>query len=272
MDVIIPSDYMISRMIQEEMLLPLHFENIPNFEYIDAAYKNMPYDPENRYSVPYTWGTTGITYNEKYVDPADATGWELLWNEKYADKILMFGNSRDAFGVAELILGYDINTTDDAQLREAAELLKKQKPLVQQYVMDECFEAMENEEAWIVPYYAGDALSMAAVNENLKFYHPEQGFNLFVDAMCIPTCSRNPAAAELFINFLCNPEIAGQNMAFLGYGVPISAAKEYMDAEVVSNPVAYPDETVMEKGAQFLYLPVQVNQRIEELWLEAKTN
>lgn len=150
-DVIIPSDYMIGRMVQEGMLEELNFSNIPNYQYIDDSFKNTSYDPENKYSVPYTWGTVGIIYNTKYVDEADVTGWELLWNEKYAGKILMFDNSRDAFGIAEYLLGYDVNSTDEAELQACAAKLAEQKPVVQQYVMDQIFDAMENEEAWIRP-------------------------------------------------------------------------------------------------------------------------
>lgn len=272
-DVIIPSDYMIARLIAEDMLLPLNFDNIPNYQYIDEAYRNTAYDPENQYSVPYTWGTVGIIYNTKYVDPADVTGWELLWNEKYAGKILMFGNSRDAFGIAELLLGYDLNTTDKTELDAAAEKLKEQRPLVQQYVMDEIFNAMQNEEAWVATYYAGDYLTMKEENPDLAFYRPEdQGFNFFLDAMCIPSCAQNKEAAELFINFLCDPEIAGQNMDFLGYGVPEEAAKAYMDPEVVADPIAYPDGTVLSKGQIFANLPTDTLQYMEELWLKARTN
>ena len=166
-DVIIPSDYMIGRMVQEGMLEELNFDNIPNYQYIDDAFKNTSYDPENKYSVPYTWGTVGIIYNTKYVDKADVTGWELLWNEKYAGKILMFDNSRDAFGIAEYLLGYDVNTTDEAELQDCAAKLAEQKPVVQQYVMDQIFDAMENEEAWIAPYYAGDYLTMVDISLNI---------------------------------------------------------------------------------------------------------
>ena len=195
-DVIIPSDYMIGRMRQENMLLELNYDNIPNAQYIDDSFKGMAYDPENKYSVPYTWGTVGIIYNTKYVDEADVTGWELLWNEKYADKILMFDNSRDAFGIAEYLLGYSVNTTDEAELQACADKLAEQKPVVQQYVMDQIFDAMENEEAWIAPYYAGDYLTMVEENEDLAFYRPDhQGFNVFIDAMCIPTCCQEKEAA-----------------------------------------------------------------------------
>lgn len=272
-DVVVPSDYMIARMINEDMLLPLNFDNIPNYQYIDETYKNTSYDPQNQYSIPYTWGTVGIIYNTKYVDEADITGWELLWNEKYAGKILMFGNSRDAFGIAEYLLDYSVNTTDDGELQAAADKLKEQKPLVQQYVMDEIFDLMENEEAWIAPYYAGDYLLMADENEDLAFYLPEsQGFNFFIDAMCIPSCCQNKEAAETFINFLCDPEIMGGNMDWIGYGAPASAAKEYMDPEMASSEIAYPSEEVLAKGTSFLFLPAETNQRMEELWLQVKTN
>ena len=271
-DVVIPSDYMIARMIEEDMLEPLNFDNIPNFADIDPELKNPEYDPENLYSVPYMWGLMGVIYNTTMVDEADLGSWDLLWNEKYSGKILMFGNSRDAFGIAEYLLGYDVNTTDDGELQAAAQKLKEQKPLVQQYVMDEIFDLMENEEAWIAPYYAGDFLTMAEENENLAFYHPSQGFNLFIDAMCTPSCCQNKEAAETFINFLCKPEIAGGNMDYLGYGTPETAAKEFMDPEVVASEVAYPSEETLSKGTSFLFLPASVNQRMEELWLQAKTD
>ncbi len=272
-DVIIPSDYMIGRMRQEDMLLELNFENIPNYQYIDDSFKNMSYDPENKYSVPYTWGTVGIIYNSKYVDEADVTGWELLWNEKYADKILMFDNSRDAFGIVEYMLGYDVNTTDETVLRECAEKLVAQKPMVQQYVMDQIFDSMENEEAWIAPYYAGDYLTMAEENPDLKFYRPvEQGYNVFVDAMCIPTCCKEKEAAELFINFLCDPEISGKNMDFLGYSVPSTAAREYLDESVAQSSIAYPDDAMLENATSFNFLPEETSRLMESLFMEARNS
>ena len=272
-DVIIPSDYMIARLISEDMLLPLNFDNIPNYRYVDENFKNTSYDPDNTYSVPYTWGTVGILYNTQYVDEADVTGWELLWNEKYADKILTFGNSRDAFGIAQFLLGYDINTTDKAELDRCAELLKQQKPVLQQYVMDEIFAIMQNEEAWIAPYYAGDCLTMMGENENLAFYLPEdQGFNMFIDAMCIPTCAKEKEAAEIFINFLCDPEIAGANMDWICYGTPISAAKEYIDPEMVNDPVTYPDQNILVNGASFAYLPEDTTRYMESLFMDVRNS
>ena len=270
-DVIIPSDYLIARLIQEDMLLELDFDNIPNYQYIDETFRDTAYDPENKYSVPYTWGSVGIIYNTTYVDEADVTGWELLWNETYTDKILMFGNSRDAFGIAQYLLGYDVNTTDEAELLHCAEMLKAQKPVLQQYVMDEIFAIMQNEEAWIAPCYAGDAMTMMDENEDLAFYRPaHQGFNVFIDAMCIPTCAKEKEAAELFINFLCDPEIAGANMDWICYSTPISEAKNFMDPEAASSPVSYPDPADLEKGTSFAYLPEETSRFVESLFMQVR--
>jgi len=272
-DVIFPSDYMAARMLQEGMLLELDFANIPNAQYVDEAFLNPDYDPENKYTVPYTWGTVGILYNTKYVDEADVTGWELLWNEEYAGKILMFDNSRDAFGIAQLLLGYDLNTTDPDELQACADKLSQQKPVLQQYVMDQIFSTMENEEAWIAPYYAGDCLTMMDNNENLDFYLPQdQGFNRFVDVMCIPSCCEQKEAAELFINFLCDPEISAANMDWVGYSTPLSAAKEFMDEETANDPVAYPSDEILSHGQSFTFLPPEVSRYVEKLFMEVRNS
>ena len=271
-DVIIPSDYMIARMIKEDMLLELNFDNIPNYaDYVDDTFKNPDYDPENKYSVPYTWGTVGILYNTKYVDEADVTGWELLWNEKYDDKILMFDNSRDAFGIAQYLLGYDVNTTDPEELQACADKLAQQKPLVQQYVMDQIYSSMINEEAYIAPYYAGDCMLMMEENPNLAFYLPEhQGFNRFVDAMCIPKCAQQKEAAELFINFLCEPEVSGANMNYICYGSPISEAKKFMDEYLAESEVVYPEDTVRDKGTSYGFLPTEISRLVEKLFMQVR--
>ena len=270
-DVIIPSDYMIARLIEEDMLLELNFDNIPNYQYIDEAFRNTAYDPENKYSVPYTWGTVGIIYNSNYVDEEDVTGWELLWNEKYDDKILMFDNSRDAFGIAAMLQGFDMNTTDPAELEACAAALAEQKPLVQQYVMDQIYDLMENEEAWIAPYYAGDYTVMVEENEALEFFLPaEQGFNMFIDAMCIPNCCQEKEAAELFINFLCDPEISGANMDYICYGSPISEARNYMEEYLAESEVVYPSDEVKAKGSSYLFLPESVSRFVEGLFMEVR--
>ena len=230
-DVIIPSDYMIGRMVQEGMLEELNFDNIPNYQYIDDSFKNTSYDPENKYSVPYTWGTVGIIYNTKY----------------------------------------DVNTTDETELQACAAKLAEQKPVVQQYVMDQIFDAMENEEAWIAPYYAGDYLTMVEENPDLAFYRPTtQGYNMFIDAMCIPTCCQEKEAAEAFINFLCSPEISSANMEFLGYSVPSTAAKELMDPEVAGSEVAYPDADTLTTGTSFNFLPEETSRYMESLFMEVR--
>lgn len=269
-DVIIPSDYMIGRLIAEDMLAELDFSNIPNYQYIDEAYRNTSYDPENKYSVPYTWGTVGVIYNTGFVDETDVGSWDLLWNEKYSGKILMFDNPRDAFAIAELLLDIDINTEDSAELLRAAEKLAQQKPLVQSYVMDQIYDKMQNEEAWIAPYYAGDYLMMVEENENLAFSFPEEGFNLFIDAMCIPKGSQNKAAAEAYINFLCDPEVCGQNLEYLGYSAPSSAARAHMDPEVADDPIAYPSEDILVLGQSFNHQPTSVSQELDSLFLEVK--
>ncbi len=271
-DVIIPSDYMIARLIDEGMLLPLNYDNIPNAANIDAAYRNTEYDPDNAYSIPYTWGTVGVIYNSAYVDEADVGSWDLLWNEKYAGKILMFDNPRDSFAIAESLLGYSVNTRDPDELRAAADKLIEQKPLVQAYVMDQIFDKMERGEAWIAPYYAGDYLLMAEENEDLRFYFPEEGFNFFIDAMCIPTSCSNKDGAEAYINFLCTPEISGENLDYLGYSTPISDAKEFMDEEIANSEIAYPTEETLAKGESFLYLDTESTQLMDSLWLEVKTS
>ena len=272
-DVIIPSDYMIARLIKEDMLLPLDFDNIPNYKYVQDQFRNTNFDPENRYSVPYTWGTVGIIYNSKYVDEADVTGWELLWNEKYAGKILMFDNSRDAFGIAQYKLGYDVNTTDKAELQACADELGVQKPLLRQYVMDQIYATMEGENAWIGVYYAGDCMMMMENNPDLRFYLPEdQGFNLFIDSMCIPSCSQEKEAAEAFINFLCDPEISGANMDYICYGSPIEGATDYMDPYLAESEVIYPDQEVLANGSSYAYLPEDITRYVENLFLQVRVN
>ena len=270
-DVIIPSDYMVARLIAEDMLEELDYSNIPNYALVDEAYKNTSFDPENKYSVPYTWGTVGVIYNTKYVDEADTGSWDLLWNEKYSGKILMFDNPRDAFAIAQFLLGIDINTEDADELRSAAYKLIEQKPLVQGYVMDQIFSKMEREEAWIAPYYAGDYLLMAEENPDLAFYFPEEGFNLFIDAMCIPKGCQNKEAAEAYINFLCDPEISGENLDYLGYSTPISEAKQYMDPDVAASEIAYPTEETLSNGRAFINLSAETSQLTDSLWLQVKT-
>ena len=272
-DVIIPSDYMIGKLIEEDMLAEINYDNIPNYQYIDEQFKNQNYDPANKYSVPYTWGSVGIIYNTKYVTKP-VTSWSILWDEEYAGKILQFDNSRDAFAIAELLLGFEqgLNTTDPDKLALAADKLAEQKPLVQEYIMDQVFSKMEHEEAWIAPYYAGDYLTMLENNEDLAFCFPEEGYNLFIDAMCIPKNAQNKEAAEKYINFICSPEIMSQNLEFLGYSAPSSAAKELMDPETTSNEVAYPSAETLSRGQAFNNLPTETVQTMNDLFNNVKAS
>ncbi len=268
-DVIIPSDYMVSRLIHENMLAELDFSNIPNFRYIDESFRNPDYDPEGRYSVPYTWGVVGLFYNTDYIEE-EITSWSSLWDDRYAGKILMFDNPRDSFAIAQLLLGQSLNTTEESDWLEAAALLKQQKPMVQAYVMDRIFDKMESEEAWIAPYYSGDAAILVDNSDNIRFVVPREGTNYFVDAMCIPATSGHKAEAEAYINFLCDPEIAGANMDYVGYSTPETAAKAYMDPEIVESPVHYPDGETLARTQVFVNLPEETSRLIDRLWAEAK--
>ncbi len=272
-DIIIPSDYMISKMIKEGLIQTLDFENIPNFSYIMDNFRNMAYDPENEYSVPYTWGTVGIIYDESVVDlNEEDIDWNLLWNEEYADQILMFDNPRDAFAISEILLGYSLNTENPDELKAAAEKLKEQKKIVQGYVMDEIFDKMGAGDALIAPYYAGDALTIMEENDSLNFVVPQSGTNLFVDAMCIPTSAKQKEAAEMYINFMCEPDIAYANIDYICYSTPHSAAFDMLDEEVQNDPISYPDEELIsERTTVFVNLSDEANKLMQDLWTEMKS-
>lgn len=223
-DVIIPSDYMIAKMAEENLLHPLNFENIPNYQYIDDTFKGLYYDPQNQYSVPYTYGIVGVIYDANVVDEADIGGWELMWNEKYSGRIVQFNNPRDAFGTAQYKLGLDVNSSDKAMWDLAYGEMLAQRPLVYSYVMDEIFNMMESGEAAIGAYYAGDYFTMVdaqAENVDLQFYYPEQT-NFYVDAMCIPSCAQNKELAEIFINYMLSEEAAVANAEYTYYASPNS--------------------------------------------------
>ena len=227
-DVVIPSDYMIARMRENDMLLPLDFDNIPNYQYINEGFHGLYYDPDDMYSVPYTYGVIGVIYDANRVDEEDAHGWELMWNDKYKGDILQFNNSRDAFATAQYMLGLDVNSTDHSQWDTALDALKKQAPLVKSYVMDEVYNMMESGEAAIAAYYAGDYFTMVdaqADNVDLQFYYPD-ATNYFIDAMCIPSCCQNKELAEIFINYMLSPEPAIANAEYIYYASPNSLVYE----------------------------------------------
>ncbi len=271
-DVIIPSDYMISRMISEDMLLPLDLENIPNRKYIMEKFRDPGYDPGNQYSIPYTWGTVGIIYDKTAIDEGTDLDWDILWDEQYKDQILMFDNPRDAFAIAEIMLGYSLNTEDPEELKDAAELLMEQKPVVQAYVMDEIFDKMGAGEAVLAPYYAGDAATLLDEYDHLGFAIPKSGTNLFFDAACIPKSAKQKEAAEMYINFLCEPDVAYYVADYIGYSTPHQAAYEMLDEETQNDPVAYPDDAFLEEKTEvYQNLSQEGNAVMQNLWTEMKS-
>lgn len=267
-DLLIPSDYMIARMIREVMLEKLDFNNIPNSKNISENFLNLVFDPKGEYSVPYTWGTVGIIYNKELVDEEDLGSWELLWNPKYMGEILMFSNPRDDFGIALKHLGYPMNPENEQQIALAAEELKKQKPLVQAYVMDEVFDKMIGGEASIAPYYAGDALTMMQDNPDLDFYVPNEGSNRFVDSMVIPKGAKNKECAEMFINFLLEPEVGASNIEYIGYSSPNDAALAVLPKEITENPIAYPSDEVIAKSELWVDLQPELNLAVDAAWTD----
>ena len=222
-DVIIPSDYMIDRLINENLIQKINFENIPNYKNIANEYKGLYFDPNNEYSVPYNVGMVGIIYNTAMVDESDVASqsWSLMWNPKYKNQIVNFNNSRDAFGTAQYLLGLSVNSSTVSDWQAAYDkLVEQKKNVAPAYLMDEIYNKMENENAAIASYYAGDCLQMIQENDNLAFYYPTEGTNIFVDSMCIPTTAKNKGAAELFINFMLETEIAVENANYLCYASP----------------------------------------------------
>jgi spermidine/putrescine transport system substrate-binding protein len=272
-DIVIPSDYMISKLINEDMLEKLDFDNIPNFaKYIDNKFKNPEYDTTNEYSVPYTWGLVCLIYNKTMVEEAP-TSWSALWDERYAGNILMFNNPRDAFGIAQESLGYSLNTEDHAELDAAYELLNAQQGILQASVMDEIFDKMEGGSSAIAPYYVGDAVVMMENNEDLDYVIPEEGTNLFVDAICIPKGASQKRAAEMYINFLCETQIALANCEYIGYSTPQTEAYKLLDDDVKNDERRYPsDEFISEKTETFRALSDDANEYMQTLWNKIKYN
>ena len=278
-DLIFPSDYMIARMIDEDMLLELNFDNIPNFKNIDENYTGLFYDPDNRYSIPYICGVIGIIYDANQVDEADATGWDLLWNEKYAGSILQFNNPRDAFGTAMYRLGIDPNTTDKAEWDRAYDALMEQRSLRYGLVMDEVFNLMESGETAIAVYYVGDYyLMLESVSEDvdLRFYAPSPT-NYYIDAMCIPKCCQNKELAERFINFMLDRDAAVANAEYTCDATANRVA--YSDAEYID----YMGEDAMEalyrdrdnfteiyNRVAFRNLPPEILDYMNTLWENVK--
>ena len=276
-DVIVPSDYMIARLIEEDMLAELDYSHIPNFDLIDDTYKNLSYDPENKYTVPYAWGTLGIIYNTTMVS-GPITSWDAMFDPQYAGQVLMINNSRDALAAALLDLGYSINTTDPGQLEEAFNLLKNAKDsgVYQAFVMDEVFQKMEGGNAAVAMYYAGDYLTMLENNEDLAFVIPEEGSNWFVDAMCVLKSSQHMSEAEEWINFIASTKANLANMDYIWYASPNGEALEQYPAyyeEVNEEPldpeiyeVMAPSEEVLHRCEIYENLPTETLRLYDRLW------
>ena len=292
-DIVIPSDYMIQKMISGDLLYEIDFSKLTNYENISEDFKNMPYDPENKYSVPYTYGMLGIIYNSEFVDEDDIAdeSWGLLWNEKYQGKILQFNNPRDAFGTAMYWKNLDINSNDPEVWNQALQLLKEQKPLLQGYVNDEIFNKMKGASAYIAPYFAGDFLTMAAENEDLDFYYPTEGTNYFIDAMCIPKTSKNVDAAHEYINYMISLEAARANALYIGYASPNNAVtndplyKELLSSNYDTDRISAWDilygKSKDEANVNYSYSPaykdfyrddtIDIQVHINSLWESLKT-
>ena len=272
-DVICPSDYMIQRMIKNDLLAEIDFDNIPNLKNIGKQYleQSRQFDPENKYSVPYCWGTVGILYNKTMVDePVDS--WSILWNPKYKDNILMQDSVRDAFGVTLKYLGYSLNSTDLDELTEAKNLLIEQKPLVQAYVIDQVRDKMIGNEAALGVIYSGEAIYTQKENPNLEYVIPKEGSNIWIDSWVIPKNAEHKENAEKFINFLCRPDIALKNFEYITYPTPNKGAFELLDEEMQNNKAVFPDIDSLKDSEVYKYLGDDTDAIYNELWKEVKAN
>ena len=272
-DVVCPSDYMIQRMIENDLLAEINYDHIPNLKYIGDNYMKMTrqFDPENKYSVPYLWGTVGILYNKKMVDePVDS--WGILWDKKYEDSILMQDSVRDAFAVALKYLGYSLNSTDLDELEAAKNLLIEQKPLVQAYVLDQVRDKMIGGEAALGVIYSGEALYCQQENPDLDYVIPKEGTNIWIDSWVIPKNAKNVENAEAFINFLCRPDIAKMNFDYITYSIPNTAGRDLIEDESLRNsPIAFPDDSKLENCETFRFLGDDNDALYNRLWREIKS-
>ena len=261
---------MVGKQIQEDMLAPQKKKNIPNAAKSSPGYRGLEYDPTDTYSVPYTWGIVGLIYNTTLVEEPP-TSWADMWDPQYTGSILMFNNSRDAVAIAAKKLGLSMNPSSVEEVEQCMTELKNQKNMVQAYVMDEIFDKMAGGEAALAPYYAGDAITMIQDNPDLAFVFPKEGSNLYVDAMCIPKNCKNKEAAEIFINYMCETDVAAANCDYTGYSTPIDEVRESLDDELKNSPIAYPDADVIERSEVFTTLPAEVNAAMDQGWSDMKS-
>ncbi len=268
-DVTFPSDYMVERMICEDMLHKINFENIPNYKHIDEDYKNLAYDPEGEYSVPYMWGTMGILYNKSMVDEEDMKSWDAIYSPKYKNKLFMLDSERDMISIALKSLGYSMNSYDEDELRKAENRLVEQKKIVRAYCGDEVKDKMIANEAAITLAWSGDAFYCMDYNEDLRYSVPEEGSNLWFDNMVIPKSSKHKKEAELFIDFLCRPEIAKMNADYIGYSTSNKTARDMLDDEIKNDPLRYPDIKLLDNYEIFTYNP-ELSKKYSKLWQSVK--
>jgi len=266
-DLTFPSDYMIQRLIAEDELYPINFENIPNFQFVEEAFRNLFFDPEGIYSVPYVYGMVGLIYNSELVYESP-TSWGALWDERYDGQILQFQSSRDAFALAQFMLGIDLNTTDPDDWYAAAEKLMAQAPLVQAYVADEIYAIMEGSNAFVGPYYMGDFLLMQEINPALRFVYPEEGTNRFYDSMVIPRSAQNREGAEMFINFMLEPDVVLANANAVPYRFPHTEINDHPDYIWRGNEILFPDEDSLPPLQSFEHLPAEIIALKNRLWNE----
>ena len=268
-DLVFPSDYCVERMIAENMLAEINMDNIPNISNIDPNQLNADYDPENKYSVPFMWGTVGILYNTKLVDdPVDS--WSILWNDKYADSIFMLDSIRDTLGVTLKYLGYSMNSRDITELKAAADKLIEQKPIVKAYYVDETKDKMVAGEAALAVVYSGDALYAMELNEDLDYAVPMEGSNVWIDPMVIPATAKNKENAEKLINFLCRPDIAKMNCEYIWYSSPNAAAIELMGEDYTENPTINPSQEVIDRCEFFHDIPDNFLTIYNSFWSQVK--
>lgn len=268
-DILMPSDYMIEKLIAEDELVTLDMANIPNASYIEPEFVGRKFDPEAKYAVPYMWGTIGILYNKNLVQE-EVKSWDILWDPTYSGQVIMMNSVRDSFGVALKKLDYSLNTLDQGQVDEALNLLIEQAPLVGSYVVDEAKDKMIGEEGILCVTYSGTAYMAMSENENLAYALPEEGTNLWIDAMVIPKTTKNKAGAEAFINFMYQPDIAYENTVYIEYSTPHSQVKAMLDEEVVNDLSAYPSAAYLEKCEVYVDLGPEMTSYYNEKWNELK--
>lgn len=270
-DVVFPSDYMVERMIQEGMLNKLNYDNIPNIKNIGEQYKNLDYDPKSEYSVPYMWGTMGILYNKKMVDEEDVKSWKAIYDKKYSGKIFMLDSERDMISITLKMLGYSMNSKDDAELAEAKKALIEQKKYVKAYCGDEVKDKMIANEGAMTIAWSGDAFYCMELNPDLAYSVPKEGSNLWFDSMVIPSTSKHQAEAEKFIDFMCRPDIAKRNAEYIGYSTSNVEGQKLLEDEIKNDSLRYPDLSELGDMEVFTY-DEELSEKFSKIWQDIKVN